>query len=258
MAVELCYFNQDGRPEIWVTNYQRETNALYRNEGRGFFLHVSQRLGLTDLGDLFVGFGTACDDFDSDGDQDFLVANGHVLKDPSPSTRKQFPLLLQFDGRRFDRVAAEPGNYFAKLHEGRGLATADYDRDGDVDAAISHINEPLALLENKFHSSHRWLSLTLIGTRSNRDAIGARLDFSLGGRQLHRQVTGGGSYLSHSARTIHFALVPGESPGTLTIHWPQGPVQEIDASGLAGDVTLIEPPADGEESPRLSTWQVLP
>ena len=258
MGVELCDFNLDGRPDIWVTNYQRESNALYRNEGRGYFLHVSQRMGITDLGDLFVGFGTACADFDSDGDQDFVVANGHVLRYPHPSTRKQMPLLIANHGRRFDRVAAQPGNYFAQLHEGRGLAAADYDADGDLDLAISHIGQPLAILENRFHDANRWLSLTLVGTRSNRDAIGARLDLVQGEKKLHRQITGGGSYLSHSSRAIHFALPSGAAFGKLVIHWPAGLVQTVEAGELAGSVTLIEPLTEGESSPRVVSSQVQP
>jgi hypothetical protein len=209
---------------------------------------------------LFVGFGTACEDFDSDGDQDFVVANGHVLKYPDPSTLKQFPLLIEYDGRRFSRAAAPPGSYFDRLHEGRGLATADFDADGDVDVAISHIDEPLVLLENQFHEEARHLAVSLIGTQSNRDAVGARLDLELGSSNLHRQIVGGGSYLSHSSRIVRFAL-PAEqaTPGTrfLVVHWPSGVQQRIDASSLEGHVTLVEPLSAGESEPRLVSSKVL-
>jgi hypothetical protein len=251
MGVELCDFNRDGRPDIWVTNYERESNALYRNEGNAFFLHVSQRMGITDLGDLFVGFGTACEDFDGDGDQDLMIANGHVIKYPHPATRKQLPLLIEDTGERFVRMPAPPENYFAQAHEGRGLATADFDRDGDVDAAISNLNEPAALLENQFPLPARWVALTLVGTQSNRDAVGARVDFQSRGGVLHRQVVGGGSYLSHSSRTLHFAWAAEEQAPTIVIHWPAGLRQTVDLADKSGSYWGVEPRSSGDAAPWL-------
>lgn len=248
MGVDLCDFNGDGLPDIWVSNYEQETFALYRNEGHGLFLHVSQRLGITDLGGLFVGFGTACEDFDADGDQDIVVANGHVIKFPVTAPRRQLPLLLENNGRRFERARFTPDSFFEQAREARGLATADFDADGDLDIAISHLNEPLALLVNEFHSHNRWLSVELIGTGSNRDAVGARVELTTSAGKLARQVIGGGSYLSHSARAVHFALPNGVQPQSLTIHWPSGAAEELDASSLSGQVTLIETVTPGSSS----------
>ncbi|MFM8892165.1 MAG: FG-GAP repeat domain-containing protein, partial [Planctomycetia bacterium] len=121
MGVDLCDFNRDGRPDIWVANYERESFALYRGEGRGQFLHVSRRHGITALGGLFVGFGTDCRDFHGDAPLDSAVANRHVLKYPDAAPRRQLPLLLSFDGDRFRRRQAA-GGYFATPREGRGLA----------------------------------------------------------------------------------------------------------------------------------------
>jgi hypothetical protein len=256
MGVDLCDFNEDQLPDLWVANYEQESFALYRNEGRGNFLHVSQRLGITDLGGLFVGFGTACDDFDADGDTDIVVANGHVIKFPVASPRRQLPLLLQYGGWRFQRARFAAGSYFEEAHEGRGLAVADYDRDGDLDVAVSHLNEPLALLANQFHSMNRWLSLALVGTRSNRDAVGALVELTTDAGVRSRQVTGGGSYLSHSARAVHFTLPDASEPQSLAVHWPSGTVQRIDAAGLFGEVTLIEPLVDSESPARLFPRQV--
>jgi hypothetical protein len=251
MGVDLCDFNRDGLPDLWVANYERESFALYRNEGHGRFLHVSQRLGITDLGGLFVGFGTACEDFDSDGDQDLAVANGHVQKFPANAPRKQLPLLMQYDGRRYHRAAAAAGTYFGEPHEGRGLAVADFDSDGDLDIAISHLNEPLALLENKFHEQNRWVAVNLIGITSNRDAVGARVELKTSDGTWVRQVIGGGSYLSHSSRCLHFALPEKVAPQLLVVHWPSGQTQELDASSLAGQATILEPRDNSESEQRV-------
>jgi hypothetical protein len=244
MGVDLCDFNADGRPDIWVANYERESFALYRNEGKGSFLHVSQRFGITDLGGLFVGFGTACEDFDADGDVDIVVANGHVIKFPRASPRKQLPLLLQYDGKRFRRREAPPEEYFGRTHEGRGLATADFDKDGDLDIAISHLNEPLALLENRFRKKNHALAVELVGTQSNRDAVGARLELKCGGKKVVRQITGGSSYLSHNSRIAHFPLPDAAPPDSLTVYWPSGRIQTIEGSSLQAFVKLVEPTAE--------------
>ena len=241
MGVDLCDFNSDGRPDLWVANYEREAFALYRNDGTGHYLHVSQRFGITDLGGLFVGFGTACEDFDADGDTDMVVANGHVIKYPTASPRRQLPLLLLFDGKRFRRRPAPPGEYFGQPHEGRGLATADFDRDGDLDIAISQLNEPIALLENQFHEQNHWIEVQLIGIRSNRDAVGARVELKTDGKTFVRQITGGASYLSHSSRILHFPLPDQSLPRTLKVYWPAGSMQSVEATSLDGRVTLVEP-----------------
>lgn len=242
MGLDLCDYNRDGLPDLWVTNYERESFALYRGEGRGQFLHVSRRLGITALGGLFVGFGTACADFDADGLVDVVVADGHVIKYPDAAPRRQLPLYLRFDGTRFTRVPAADG-YFGRDHEGRGLAAGDYDGDGDLDLAVSHVEDPLAVLENGFDTAGRTLVVELVGTRSNRDAVGARVTFAAGGERRSTQVTGGGSYLSHGDRRVHLvrpAATGAAVAAKLVVDWPAGGRQEVAVPADCRKMMIVE------------------
>lgn len=253
MGIDLCDFNRDGLPDLWVTNFEREWFALYRNEGRGNFLHVSRRYGITDIGGLFVGFGTVCDDFDADGRVDIAVTDGHVIKYPDASPLLQDPLYLHFDGERFRRAAAAPGSYFASPHMGRGMAAGDYDGDGDLDLAVSHVGEALEILENRFPPVGRSILVHLVGTRSNRDAVGARVEVVGDDPAPALQVTGGGSYLSHGDRRVHVVLpraADGAPRARLRVRWPAGGVEEVEVPMAAVAMTVVEgAAADGRSAP---------
>ena len=243
MGVDIVDFNLDGRPDIWVANYERESLALYRQEkgggGQGdvFFTHVSQMTGVTNVGGLFVGWGTAFFDADRDGDEDALVSNGHVIRFPSNSEIAQVPLLLEnLAGKRFQNVAPIAGDYLASKHRGRGLAVGDLDGDGRVDVAISHINDPVAVLGNESEEQNHWLRVRLIGRQSNRSAIGAYVRIVCGGQPQMHLVKGGGSYASTSDHTLHFGLGDQTVVDELEIHWPGGTVQKL--AGVAADQVL--------------------
>ncbi|MFM8583910.1 MAG: CRTAC1 family protein [Planctomycetaceae bacterium] len=247
MGVDIVDFNLDGRPDIWVANYERESLALYRQEkggsGKGemFFTHVSQMAGVTNVGGLFVGWGTAFFDFDRDGDEDAFVSNGHVIRFPSNSEIAQVPLLLEnLAGKRFQNVAPIAGDYLASKHRGRGLAVGDLDGDGRVDIAISHINDPVAVLRNESDEQNHWLRVRLTGRKSNRSAIGAHVRLVSGGQSQVHLVKGGGSYASTSDHTIHFGLGKEPVVNELEIHWPGGNVQRL--AGVAADqsITVVE------------------
>lgn len=241
MGVDAADYNLDGRMDLWVTNYEREAFGLYRNEGDGQFLHVSQGAGIAALGGLFVGFGTAALDVDHDSDEDLVVSNGHVIKFPTASPRRQVPLLLRNEDGRFRRVEFSAGtNYFSTEHEGRGLATGDLDGDGAVDLVVSHLNEPVAILLREMREPSHWLTVRLIGRASNRNAIGARLILhtSLGDRV--RQIKGGGSYLSQSDLRVHWGLPQGATAQALTVYWPSGHVQRVEPVALDQQLDVIE------------------
>lgn len=241
MGCDLGDFNLDGRPDLWVSNYAGEDFALYRGGERSFFTHVSRFAGIGALRRQFVGWGTVFFDFDRDGDEDLFVANGHVLRRPVTAARLQPPVLLENqDAKRLVNVASLAGEYFSSPHMGRGVAAGDIDNDGDLDLAVSHINEPVALLSNESKPQGGWVSLRLIGTNSSRDPVGAVLFLETSeGRQM-RQVKGGGSYASTSDPRVFFGL--GSSTiRKLEIRWPSGKTQVIEAIAPNRFHTIIEP-----------------
>ena len=246
MGLGVLDFDGTGRPDIWVTNYEREDFALYRNEGPTAFLHVSDVAGVNVLGGLFVGFGTVCHDLDLDGDEDILVNNGHVILYPTASPRKQLPLVLENQRGRFQRVSYQPSSYLAQPHEGRGLAIADLDNDGDGDAIYSNINEPVAILENERTSNNHWFQAKLVGTESNRDAIGATVTLSIGDKQWMRVVYGGGSYMSTSQDRLFWGLGNATQIDRLEVRWPSGKVTQI--ADVQADQLLRIVEADDEQS----------
>ncbi|MFK7777563.1 MAG: CRTAC1 family protein [Gimesia sp.] len=225
MGIDIGDFNGDGLPDLWVANYESEAYALYKNIGSGQFLYASRDTGVSTIGNIFVGFGTQFGDFDSDGDEDIVVTNGHVIHSPQHTTIRQLPLLLENRSGQFTRLAFEKTNYFGQLHYGRGVVSSDLDNDGDLDLVFANCNERVAILENQTKTKSCWVQIQLIGTDSNRDGIGASLVFHTTRGDISRFVTGGGSYLSQSRYTVHCAIPVGVEFTGLTIRWPSGKTQ---------------------------------
>jgi hypothetical protein len=246
MGVDLADYNLDGRPDIWAANFEVESFALYRNDGNGQFLHVSRATGVTALGGLFVGFGTAFVDLDRDGDEDILINNGHVINYPRNAPFLQQPVLLVNDrGTLYRRYEFPPDSYFSQAHAGRGLALGDLDNDGDLDVVMSNNHERLAVLRNDTATPHSAFRLRLIGRTSNRNAIGAFAFLeTTDGRRTIRLAKCGVSYLSHHDERLDWGVPEGSRIRAVEIHWPSGKVTRLESpqSPQADNVVTVWEP----------------
>lgn len=248
MGVDLGDYNGDGLPDIWVANFEEESFSLYRNDGNALFAHMSQGSGITGLGQLYVGFGTVFADVDLDGDEDFVVSNGHVINFPKAAPIRQEPLVLINDEGRYAKAAFPADTYFTRPHRGRGLAMSDLDDDGDLDYVFSHNDgEPNALVANETPTGNRWLRVRLIGTRSVRDAIGARVTLHTSKGDQLRLVKGGGSYASQCDLRPFWGIAAGATVTGLSIHWPSGHEQEYPLTDVNQSVTIVEPNGAAED-----------
>jgi hypothetical protein len=233
MGVDAEDIDGDGLPELYVTNYSNEYNTLYQNLSNGTFLDMTAFFGLAGDTFPFVGWGTALADFDSDGWPDNFVANGHV-DDNRVQLGQNYeyaqPALLFANqaGKRFRLATRGAGAYFEGKHSGRGAAFGDIDNDGDIDIVVSHKDGPPALLRNDSPRRGGWIRLDLRGTRSNRDAVGARIEVDLDGRVIHRQRKGGGSVEASNDPRVLVGLGPDPHIKKLTIRWPSGAVGILD------------------------------
>jgi hypothetical protein len=246
MGVDAGDESGTGLPSIWVTNYEGELHALYRNVmtaeqhffgpvWRQNFQYSTEVAGIAAIGQEYVGFGTGFLDVDNDGWEDLVVINGHVIRYPVRSKRRQLPVLLRNQGAgKFVSITTQGGTYFRADHIGRGLAIGDLDNRGRPDLVVNHVNDPVAVLRHVGSDKNHWLGLQLVG-KANHDVVGARLTLEQDDRRLTRFAKGGGSYLSSGDRRILFGLGQATRAGRLTVEWPSGKPRKQQLEDLAID-----------------------
>ncbi|PYQ01763.1 MAG: RNA-binding protein [Acidobacteria bacterium] len=244
MGADFADYDNDGRPDIVVTDLSNERYRLFRQGGDGSFQDATNASGIGAATLLFSGWSTRLFDYDNDGWKDLFVAQGHVMdtiEKTSPNLRYlQPPLLLRNDSGRFARVV--PGEAFERAWPGRGAAFGDLDNDGDVDVVVGSVGGPALVLRNDGGNLRSWLGIQTIGKRSNRDGIGCRVKVvSPSGSTQYFTVNTAVGYLSASDKRLIVGL-DGETAARLVeIRWPSGVVQKLENVAAGQTVTAVEP-----------------
>jgi enediyne biosynthesis protein E4 len=230
MGVAVGDYNLDGSLDICKTHFSDDTNVLYRNDGNGNFddATISSGLGVETR---YTCWGTGFADFDNNGWPDLAIVTGSVypeLEAHFPQYPLKTPRLIfrNLGDGKFEELIEEAGSGISASHCSRGCAFGDFDNDGDVDMVIVNLNEPPSLLRNDLQNSLNWLKVLLIGTKSNRSAIGSKVIAKYGGRIQAQTVMGQTSFYSVNDRRLHFGL--GQSThADLKIHWTNGLVERF-------------------------------
>ncbi len=257
----------DGLPEILVTNFQNEHIAYYQNMSSPvptaageappvFFRESAAEAGLAADSKAWVGWGCALADFDNDGWPDCFAATGHIddnRKDIAPTMTYTEPPLMYRNvpagdsahgvlNRRFQLSTRDVGAYFASRHVARGAAFGDIDDDGDIDIVVNHMDGPPAILRNDTpHNNNRWIRFNLVGTLSNRDAIGTRVEVETPGGKITRQRKGGCSLQSTNDPRLLIGLGASAEVPRVTIRWPSGVVTILERLLPNSTYDVVEP-----------------
>jgi len=245
MGVDWGDYDHSGRLSFFVTHFEEQPNSLYRNMGEKGFDDVSWTSGVGQPSYPYVGWGTAFFDMDNDTWLDILVANGHVypqIDTLETGPRYREPLLLHRNNRdgTFDEVSKESGLASLPLHSRRGAAFGDIFNTGNIDVLLLNVNEPPSLLKNMNANGYHRVLFKLIGTKSNRAAIGARVTIHSAGVKQFSEVHGGASYLSQNDLRLHFGLGTAKKMESVEIRWPSGKIETLENVAADAIYTIVE------------------
>jgi enediyne biosynthesis protein E4 len=245
MGVDWGDYDHSGRLSFFVTHFEEQPNSLYRHMDPQGFDDVSWTSGVGQPSYPYVGWGTAFFDMDNDTWLDILVANGHVypqIDTLETGPRFREPLLLHRNNRdaTFDEVSKQAGLQKLPMKSRRGAAFGDVFNTGNVDVLLLNVGEPPSLLKNMNADGFHRVLFRLIGTRSNRAAIGARVTIRAAGVKQFSEVRGGGSYLSQNDLRLHFGLGTAKKMESVEIRWPSGKLETLENVTADSIYTIIE------------------
>ena len=246
MGVDFADYNNDGWPDIVVTNLANQRYALYQNNGDSSFSYASNTAGIGQMTMAHSGWGVRFFDYDNDGWKDLLIAQGHDLDTIElnyPNLHYREPMLLARNtGHGFVDVSQQSGNLFRQAWVSRGLAIGDLDNDGRLDAVVTTNDGSVHVLHNEAVTGNHWILLKLVGHKSNRDAIGAEVTLVAGARPQYATVSTTSSYLSASDRRVHFGMGQERVAQRIEIRWPSG-IKQMLKDISADQILQIDEPA---------------
>ena len=230
MGIGIGDYDLDGHLDIFKTHFTEDTNGLYHNDGQGNFEDVT-RAAKIGVETRYICWGAGMVDLDNDVLPDLFMTTGSVYPQIE-KTLPQYPnkgprvVFRNLGSGIFEELIEEAGPGVAAAHCSRGCAFGDFDNDGDVDILIVNLNEPPSLLRNDVSGNHHWLKVKLVGTKSNRSAIGARVAVSYGGKRQAQAVMSQSSFYSSNDPRLHFGL-GAEKSADVEVHWPSGAVEKL-------------------------------
>jgi enediyne biosynthesis protein E4 len=242
MGVDACDYDGDGWQDLFVANIEQEFFSLYHNQKDLSFTDEPGEIG--PASQFLSGWGLRFFDYDNDGMPDLFLVNGHPddfieMRNPRVTYRES-PLLFRNTGKGFENVSGKSGPIFGKRISGRGMATGDFDNDGDLDVLISNNGEPPLLLRNQGGNRNNWIGLQLVSRQSNPAAIGAMISWGVGSQKRSRLKTGGGSYLStHDPREV-LGLGSATNVDFVEIRWPSGTVDRLSRPPINRYLRVVE------------------
>jgi enediyne biosynthesis protein E4 len=259
MCISLGDYDNDGWLDLYISDFQKSSDHLWHNSGKGYFDEVSGPAGITVPTREVLSFGGGFFDYDNDGWLDIFIANGHVYPEVEQVTPeihyKQTNTLFHNEGNgKFVEASKQAGSGFQKPYVGRGVAFADFDNDGFMDLVVGNNGDPPLVLHNSGGNGNHFVNFKLVGTKSNRDAMGARVRVIAGGVAQIREIAGGGSYLSQSDLRANLGLGKASKVETVEVQWPGGQRQtfhNLDADKFY----LIE---EGKEAVGMQRWKGPP
>jgi enediyne biosynthesis protein E4 len=246
MGLGVGDYDNDGKPDLYVTNFSDDSNTLYHNEGAAVFNDVTFAAGHGTPTIPFLGWGAGFGDFDNDGLKDVFVANGHVYPQVDKydwgTTWAQRPLLFKNkNGKTFELLPAATNSGLAVVKSARGAAFGDLDNDGRVDVVLNNCDDTPTVLRNVTNGAGHWLSLKLVGgAKSPRDAIGATVWLTADGIRQRADVISGASYCSQSDLRLHFGLGKAAKVDKLEIRWPSGARETVEVKAVDQMMTIRE------------------
>jgi tetratricopeptide (TPR) repeat protein len=247
MGIAAADADGDGDLDFLMTHFADDYNTYYEQVTPGFWRDRSHQLGFSEPSMNLLGFGAQWADFDNNGGNELIVTNGHVDRVDREDVSYRMPaqLFSRIESGRWEQWdSAALGEYFARDHLGRALVTMDADRDGRLDVAISHLDDPAALLINQTPDAGRSIGIQLKATSSPRDAIGARVTATIGTRKVAAQLTTGDGYMASNERRIHFGCGEAEIVSDVAVVWPSGHIETFGELEVGHDYLLVEGSAE--------------